>query len=363
MVGMRDVAKRAGVSVSTVSLVVNATGYVSDEMRERVEQAMRELDYIPNELARNLYRGRTGMVGVIVPTLRHPFFATLVSALQGRLSQRNLQTLLCATDDADTGEAEYVARLRRHMMDGIIMAAHTEHPAEYWDSIRRPIVAFDRVLGDTIAAVRSDHEQGGQLIARQLLDTGSRHAVLVGGPRKQFDDRGDGATTFPTIRYFKTLEQQCDAAGIRHEYVESGAVSDVAGCTRVVRALFDRIESDARGGGSTMPSVDAIVGSDVVAACAVREALSRGIRVPQDLQIIAYDGTYLADCAGRKLTVVQQDFDTLAEQLAGHIVDAINLAGGRGDVSDGGDGNTAKPADIDIVPVSLRIGDTTRSAA
>ena len=90
MVGMRDVAKRAGVSVSTVSLVVNATGYVSDEMRERVEQAMRELDYIPNELARNLYRGRTGMVGVIVPTLRHPFFATLVSALQGRLSQRLL---------------------------------------------------------------------------------------------------------------------------------------------------------------------------------------------------------------------------------------------------------------------------------
>jgi LacI family sucrose operon transcriptional repressor len=85
--------------------------------------------------------------------------------------------------------------------------------------------------------------------------------------------------------------------------------------------------------------------------------------VPQDLQIIAYDGTYLADCAGRRLTVVKQDFDTLAEQLAGHIVDAINLAGDRGDGSNGGDGNTAKPADIDIVPVSLRIGDTTRSAA
>ena len=82
MVGMRDVAKKAGVSLSTVSLVVNASGYVSQEMRRRVEQAMRELDYIPNELARNLYRGRTGMIGVIVPTLRHPFFATLVSALQ-----------------------------------------------------------------------------------------------------------------------------------------------------------------------------------------------------------------------------------------------------------------------------------------
>ena len=104
MVGMRDVAKKAGVSLSTVSLVVNASGYVSQDMRRRVEQAMRELDYIPNELARNLYRGRTGMIGVIVPTLRHPFFATLVSALQGRLAKHELQTLLCSTADADTGD-------------------------------------------------------------------------------------------------------------------------------------------------------------------------------------------------------------------------------------------------------------------
>ena len=69
MVGMRDVAKKAGVSLSTVSLVVNGTGYVSDDMRSRVTAAMRELNYIPNELARNLYRDRTDMIGVIVPTI------------------------------------------------------------------------------------------------------------------------------------------------------------------------------------------------------------------------------------------------------------------------------------------------------
>lgn len=369
MVGMRDVAKKAGVSVSTVSLVVNASGYVSDEMRSKVERAMRELDYIPNELARNLYRGRTGMVGVIVPTLRHPFFATLVSALQGRLSQRNLQTLLCATDDADTGEAEYVSRLRRHMMDGIIMAAHTDHPADYWESIGRPVVAFDRVLGDTIATVCSDHEQGGRLIARQLIDTGVRHVVMVGGPRKQFDDRGDGVTTFPTIRYFQMLGRQCAAAGIRHEYVESGAVSDVAGCAQAVHALFDRIEPAIRGvrdGGDAVP-VDAIVGSDVVASCAVREALSRGLRVPQDLQVIGYDGTYLADCAGMTLSVVKQDFDTLSERLVDHIVDAIDRAGDS--ASAGGHAEDSHIADepaghaVDIVPVSLRTGDTTRPVA
>lgn len=79
MVGMRDVAKKAGVSLSTVSLVVNGNGYVSDDMRERVRKAMHLLNYVPNELARNLYHDRTNLVGVIVPAIRHPFFATFTA--------------------------------------------------------------------------------------------------------------------------------------------------------------------------------------------------------------------------------------------------------------------------------------------
>ncbi|KFI65513.1 LacI-type transcriptional regulator [Bifidobacterium cuniculi] len=82
---MRDVVRRAG-----VSLVVNGTGYVSDRLRERVERAMRELDYVPNDLARHLSQGSTGLVGVIVPTVMHPFFATLTAALQRDLSARGV---------------------------------------------------------------------------------------------------------------------------------------------------------------------------------------------------------------------------------------------------------------------------------
>ena len=144
MVGMRDVARKAGVSLSTVSLVVNGTGYVSAEMRGRVEAAMRELDYIPNELARNLYSGRTSLIGVIVPTIRHPFFSTLTASLQRAFAARGLRTMLCSTADAEGGEVEYVDMLRRRMMDGIVMGAHTSHAPDYWTSIGRPVVAFDR---------------------------------------------------------------------------------------------------------------------------------------------------------------------------------------------------------------------------
>ena len=188
MVGMRDVAKKAGVSLSTVSLVVNGAGCVSDDMRERVAEAMRALNYVPNELARNLYHDRTNTVGVIVPTIRHPFFATLAAGLQRELSERGLRTMLCSTADSGTGEAEYVDMLRRHMMDGIVMAAHTEHAPDYWTSIGRPIVGFDCYLGEGIPSVGSDHEQGGRLIADLLIHNGSRHVAMVGGPCRQFHD-------------------------------------------------------------------------------------------------------------------------------------------------------------------------------
>ena len=182
MVGMRDVAKEAGVSLSTVSLVVNKTGYVSDDMRARVKAAMKELNYVPNELARNLYKNRTNLVGVIVPTIRHPFFATLTAHLQRELAAQGLRTMLCSTADAENGEVEYVDMLRRHMMDGIIVCSHTTHPNDYWTSIHRPIVAFDRVLGGGIASIGSDHEQGGRLMAHMLVNTGAHHVVMIGGP-------------------------------------------------------------------------------------------------------------------------------------------------------------------------------------
>lgn len=347
MVGMRDVAKKAGVSLSTVSLVVNGAGCVSDDMRERVAEAMRVLNYVPNELARNLYHDRTNTVGVVVPTIRHPFFATLAAGLQRELSERGLRTMLCSTVDSGTGEAEYVDMLRRHMMDGIVMAAYTEHAPDYWTSIGRPIVGFDCYLGEGIPSVGSDHEQGGRLIADLLIHSGSRHVAIVGGPCRQFHDlaqtptgearqtESPGNTTFPTVRYYLTLERELQRAGIRCEYIEAGEVADFQGCTTAMRELFDRFTD-----------VDAVVSSDIGAACCVQEVFRRGMRVPQDVQVVAYDGTYLTDMAGLRLTAVCQDFDALAGTAVARMTDAIE----------------GRPVDSagDVIPVSLREADTTR---
>lgn len=359
MVGMRDVAKHAGVSLSTVSLVVNHSGYVSDDMRSRVEEAMTALDYVPNELARNLYRGRTNLVGVIVPTVRHPFFSALIAALQGALAERGLHTMLCSTVDANQSEADCIDMLRRHMMDGLIMAAHTEHEPVYWTSINRPIVAVDRYLGAGIPAVGSNHDYGGQLVAEHFIATGARHVVSVGGPRAQFIDYGGGmGTTFPTVHLHAALEGLLGEAGIQYDYVEAGEVAELAHQRDVAQHVLDNY-----------PDADAIVGSDYIAAYVVQSALQRGLRIPDDVQIVAYDGTGMADLAGVRLTCVRQNFAALAERIVTRLVQACETADGKLDadqvgVIDMSDRDTASPHDVaeamDRVPVTFHQGDSTR---
>ena len=170
---------------------------------------------------------------------------------------------------------------------------------------------------------------------------------MVGGPCRQFHDlaqtptgevgqtESPGNTTSPTVRYYLTLERELQRAGIRCEYIEAGEVADFQGCATAMRELFDRFTD-----------VDAVVSSDIGAACCVQEVFRRGMRVPQDVQVVAYDGTYLTDMAGLRLTAVCQDFDALAGTAVARMMDAIE----------------GRPVDSagDVIPVSLREADTTR---
>ena len=204
------------------------------------------------------------------------------------------------------------------------------------------MVAFDRKSGGRgITQVSSDHVHGGELIAELLVRTGAHHVVMVGGPRAQFTDLGDHST-FPTVRYVQTLEDRLSQARIAHTYIESGEVFDIAGVRRAVREAFD-----------TYPDMDAFVGADLAAAFAVQEAVSRSIAVPGDVQIIAYDGTLAADCAGMPLTTVAQDFRQIAHTIAACVEHGIESSPQRPDATDG-------DANMTIIPVTLHERATTR---
>lgn len=137
---------------------------------------------------------------------------------------------------------------------------------------------------------------------------------------------------------------------MRYEYVEAGNVEDFQGYKNAVNAVLNSMPVDG---------VDAVVSSDIGAALCVREAMRRHISIPRDLQIIAYDGTYLTDLAGMKMTAVAQNFDKIAQVAVGNIVRAIAKEGDA--KADTTSATGRKPYEPDVlIPVTLKLGDTTR---
>ena len=145
MAKIRDVAQEAGVSVGTVSMVLNHPDYGSPAIRQKVQAAVEKLQYVPSEMARNLSLKRTMTVGVIVPTVAHPFFAELVEGLEESLYHLGYKTMLCCTQQKENAEHVFIEMLQRQNMDGIIMGAHSLDTSLY-QGLKQPI-AFLGPLG------------------------------------------------------------------------------------------------------------------------------------------------------------------------------------------------------------------------
>lgn len=303
MARIKDVAKLAGVSTSTVSLVLNNKGYVSAATRAKVEAAVQELHYVPSEVGRNLSLNRTNLIGVIIPDVAHPFFAALLHEIEIALYDYGYKTMICSTGEKKNAELAFLDMLRRHTMDGLIIGAHALH-IENYQHIELPVIAFDRYLCDEIPIIRADHHQGGQLAANALLKRHPHHVVQITGA--------------PTVHTTAHEHEDIFAQVIKQASVPLDTIIMPANAFRpedfakAAREVFERY-----------PDVDAISGTDLGAICALREASRRGRRCPDDLSIVAYDGTYLTRLGPQSLTAVVQPIPALGWRAAEAIVRRI----------------------------------------
>ena len=303
MARIKDVAKLAGVSTSTVSLVLNNKGYVSAATRAKVEAAVQELHYVPSEVGRNLSLNRTNLIGVIIPDVAHPFFAALLHEIEIALYDYGYKTMICSTGEKKNAELAFLDMLRRHTMDGLIIGAHALH-IENYQHIELPVIAFDRYLCDEIPIIRADHHQGGQLAANALLKRHPHHVVQITGA--------------PTVHTTAHEHEDIFAQVIKQASVPLDTIIMPANAFRpedfakAAREIFERY-----------PDVDAISGTDLGAICALREASRRGRRCPDDLSIVAYDGTYLTRLGPQSLTAVVQPIPALGRRAAEAIVRRI----------------------------------------
>ena len=163
MATIKDVALHAGVTVTTVSRVLNNRGYISEKTRQKVYESMRALNYQPNELARALYKKQSKVVGVVVPSLLHPYFSACVHYLEKYAARQGYKIMVCNSKRERKSEIEYIEMLKSNKVAGIVLCTRTGELADILDD-SLPVVTLERSISDKIPAIMCDNYQGLSLI-------------------------------------------------------------------------------------------------------------------------------------------------------------------------------------------------------
>ena len=178
---IRDVAKKANVSVATVSRVINKKGYVHEETRIAVENAIQELGFEPNQLARSLTNHRSMMLGVIVPHVGTTFYGQLIEGIEQAALSYGYKTMLCNTQDNSERELDYLKIFEQYSVEGVIVASNFINK-EKLTSLNIPVISVDHLVSDEIPSVTSNNERGGELAAKALIEGGAKNFLLLRGP-------------------------------------------------------------------------------------------------------------------------------------------------------------------------------------
>ncbi len=281
-VTIKDVARAAGVSPSTVSRALTTPALVQAETRLRVERAAAELGYQPNRAARGLITGRTGNIGLIVPDLTNPFFPGVVKGVQSRARESDFSVFLADTDEDPTAEAGLVRALSKQV-DGIVLCS----PRMTEEDLRAvagetPIVMLNRRVGQ-IPAITIDNVDGIRQAVAHLAALGHRRIAYVAGPRLSWSNRERA----------RALRSVTAGSGI--DLVEIGNFTPqfaggVAAADQVLAA-----------------GVTAVVAyNDLVALGLLNWFATRGVKVPEAISVMGFDDIVLSQMVSPSLTTVAQ---------------------------------------------------------
>ncbi|GAF11379.1 sucrose operon repressor ScrR, LacI family [Bacillus sp. JCM 19045] len=298
-----DVAKAAGVSPTTVSRVLNDRGYISEETRTNVYQAMEKLNYLPNDLARSLFSKRSNLIGLIVPTTSNPFYGELTARIEHHCAEAGLKILLCNSLYNVEKEEKYWEMLRRNQVDGVIVCTYNRGLIDY-DTHHLPTVAFDHYLSSNIPVVSSDNFKGGELATRHLIAEGCKTIVHINGP---------GNLETPANLRRNAYETVMAEAGLPAFTCEIEPILKQESTAVAVAALFDE-----------KPGIDGVFASDdSIAMTVIREARKRNKTVPTDVKVVGYDGTEFMKLLAPELTTIEQPIDAMAQTAVATLIAQI----------------------------------------
>jgi DNA-binding LacI/PurR family transcriptional regulator len=300
-VRLADVAALAGVSVKTVSNVVNGFRHVSPDTRRRVEEAVDALGYRPNQSARTLRLGRSGVVALAVPALDAPYFAELGAAVVAAAARHGLTLLVDQTDGLAQREREVVAGLRANVVDGLILSPMTLSAA---DLERTPpslpvVLLGERIREGVVDHVAVDNEAAAQAVTQHLLETGRSRVAAIGYQEGAYS--ASGVAPLRRAGYERALAAR--DVPVRRELTPVVPTYSRAEGAAAMRSLLDRGD----------PPDAVFCFNDVLALGALHELRRRGLRVPDDVAVAGFDDIEDGRFSSPSLSTVGPDKQLIAD--------------------------------------------------
>lgn len=301
MVGIKDVARHAGVSVGTVSNVINRPDMVSETTRRRVQDVITSLGYVRSESARQLRAGRSRIMGLLVLDMGNPFFVDLARGAERAARDAGLGVMVCNSAQDPGEETHYLSLFAEQRVRGVLLtpADATGRTIEEFRRHRIPFVLVDRVSqGTTECSVSVDDVLGGALAVRHLTDAGHRSVAYVSGPPglNQVKDRRDGAL-----------------AALAEAGLPAGALREIP--TQRLDVAAGRDAGARLLGLADRPTAVFCV-NDLLALGVLQAMYAAGVSVPEDVAIVGYDDIEFAAAAAVPLTSVRQPAVTMGAMAA-----------------------------------------------
>lgn len=302
---IKDVAKMAGVSVATVSRVLNNLPGYSEDTRLKVMQAVKELEYQPNAIARGLVNKRTETIGVLFPSVSSSFSSEILHGIEEVAHEHNYSVIVCNTAEDGKRTMKYLQVLREKRVDGIIFSSGVLKP-EYYEAVQAMGVPLVLVATqsefDGVPYVKVDDRQAAYDAAEYLIRRGHRRIGMIGGGEA---DRIAGKPRYDGFR--QALRDH--GIPLADAMVQDGGFTFEGGLRAAERLLEAAPETTA-----------VFAAADEMAIAVISAAAGRGIAVPEELSVIGYDNLKLAEMSNPPLTTVAQPLQEMGGLAARKLI-------------------------------------------
>lgn len=303
MVTIKDVAKEAGVSVGTVSNVINNI-QVKPSTKAKVDEAIKKLNYEPNIYARGFKMNRTNTVAVILPTIWNPFFSELAYNIEKNLKKAGMKMIICNSNEDNKAEVEYISMAKQNKMDGIIAITYSD--IDEYVSERIPFVSIDRYFSKDITYVCSNNFEGGRLAAEKLVEFGCERIAYIGRGSKINNatrKRKDGFISY------------CKEKSIDYD------ICELLGSDKEFNELLDEFIAKNFKRDIKIQGVFAV--TDEQAVDFINKIKEYNIEVPKDVQVVGFDGSKSSAKDIIKISTIRQPVELIAEESVKALINII----------------------------------------